>query len=57
MLQGLEAMGSERLWPAYRSVLKDRVQVLPVDIREAEHYARAGGCRGCIDVAAGAGIG
>ena len=50
-------MGSERLWRAYRSVLNDRVQVLPVDIREAEHYARAGGCRGCIDVAAGAGVG
>lgn len=40
MLQGLEAMGSERLWRRYRSVLKDRVQVLPVDIRVAEHYAR-----------------
>ena len=40
VLQGLEARGSDRLWRAYRSVLKDRVQVLPVDIRVAEHYAR-----------------
>ena len=40
VLQGLEAKDSDRLWRAYRSVLKDRVQVLPVDIRVAEHYAR-----------------
>ena len=40
VLQGLEAKGSDRLWRAYRSVLKDRVHVLPVDIRVAEHYAR-----------------
>ena len=40
VLQGLEAKGSDRLWRAYRSVLKDRVRVLPVDIRVAEHYAR-----------------
>ena len=40
VLQGLEAKGSDRLWRAYRSVLKDRVPVLPVDIRVAEHYAR-----------------
>ena len=40
VLQGLEAKGSERLWRAYRSVLKGRVHVLPVDIRVAEHYAR-----------------
>ena len=40
VLQGLAAKGSERLWRAYRSVLKGRVHVLPVDIRVAEHYAR-----------------
>ena len=40
VLQGLEAKGSERLWWAYRSVLKGRVHVLPVDVRVAEHYAR-----------------
>ena len=40
VLQGLEAKGSERLWQAYRSVLKGRVHVLPVDIRVAELYAR-----------------
>ncbi|MDE0027014.1 MAG: type II toxin-antitoxin system VapC family toxin [Spirochaetaceae bacterium] len=40
VLQGLEAKGSDRLWRAYRSVLKGRVNVLPVDVRVAEHYAR-----------------
>ena len=40
VLQGLEAKASDRLWRAYRAVLKDRVPVLPVDIRVAEHYAR-----------------
>ena len=40
MLQGLEAKGSDRLWRAYRSVLKGRMHVLPVDIRVAEQYAR-----------------
>ena len=40
VLQGLEAKGSDRLWRAYRSVLKGRMHVLPVDIRVAEHYAR-----------------
>ena len=57
VLQGLEAKGSDRLWRAYRSVLKDRVQVLPVDIRVAEHYAcvqaasaRAGRTRPAFDL-------
>ena len=40
VLQGLEAKGSDRLWRAYRSVLKGRVHVLPVDVRVAGHYAR-----------------
>ena len=40
VLQGLEAKRSDRLWRAYRSVLKGRVPVLPVDILVAEHYAR-----------------
>ena len=40
VLQGLVAKGSERLWQAYRSVLKGRVHVLPVDLRVAELYAR-----------------
>ena len=40
VLQGLEAKGSKRLWSAYRSVLKGRVRVLPVDAAVAERYAR-----------------
>ena len=40
VLQGLEAKGSERLWKAYRSVLRGRVRVLPVDVAVAERYAR-----------------
>ena len=40
VLQGLEAKGSDRLWGRYRSVLKGRMHVLPVDTRVAEHYAR-----------------
>ena len=40
VLQGLEAQGSDRLWRAYRSVLKGRVHVLPVDVRVAELYTR-----------------
>ena len=40
MLQSLVAKGSDRLWRAYRSVLKGRMHVLPVDIRVAEQYAR-----------------
>ena len=39
VLQGLEAKGSERLWRAYRAVLKGRLHVLPVDMRVAERYA------------------
>ena len=57
MLQGLEAKGSDRLWRAYRSVLKGRVHVLPVDIRVAEQYAhvqaastRAGRTRPAFDL-------
>ena len=40
VLQGLEAKGSDRLWREYRSVLKGRMHILPVDIRVAEQYAR-----------------
>ena len=40
VLQGLEAKGSERLWKAYRSVLRGCVRVLPVDVAVAERYAR-----------------
>ena len=40
VLQGLEAKRSDRLWQAYRSVLRGRVPVLPVDFRVAEQYAR-----------------
>ena len=39
VLQGLEAKRSDRLWRRYRSVLKGRMHVLPVDIRVAERYA------------------
>ena len=40
VLQGLEMKGSDRLWEAYRSVLRDRLPVLEVDRPVAESYAR-----------------
>ncbi len=40
LLVGLEKRGSERLWRAYRSLLRERLPVLPVDRPVAQAYAR-----------------
>lgn len=40
VLQGLESKNSDRLWAAYRAILKDRLPLLPVDRRVAEAYAK-----------------
>lgn len=39
VLQGLEMKGSERLWYAYKSILKDRIPIIPFDIKSAKIYA------------------
>jgi tRNA(fMet)-specific endonuclease VapC len=39
VLQGLEMKHSEKLWQAYRSILKDRLPLLPFDRNVAETYA------------------
>ena len=40
VLQGLETKGNERLWEMYRTILQDRLPILPVDRAVAEKYAR-----------------
>ena len=40
ILQGLELKNSEKLWQAYREILKERLPILPFDMRVAETYAR-----------------
>lgn len=40
LLQGLEAKNSDRLWTAYRAILKDRLLLLPVDGHVAATYAK-----------------
>ena len=40
LLQGLLWKNSERLWRAYRSVIKNKFPILPVDAGVAETYAR-----------------
>jgi len=39
VLQGLEMKNSKRLWEMYRSILRDRLPILPVDRAVAESYA------------------
>lgn len=40
ILQGLEAKGSRKLWNAYETILKNRLVLLPVDVKVAETYAQ-----------------
>lgn len=40
ILQGLELKQSEKLWQAYREILKDRIPILPFDMNIARIYAR-----------------
>lgn len=40
LLQGLEAKNSRKLWKAYESILKNRLIILPIDIKVAETYAK-----------------
>ncbi len=40
ILQGLEAKDSKKLWKAYETILKNRLPILPVDIKVAETYAQ-----------------
>lgn len=40
LLQGLEAKGSLKLWKAYESILKNRLVILPVDVKTAETYSK-----------------
>ncbi len=40
LLQGLEAKDSDRLWAAYRAILRGRLPLLPIDRRVVETYAR-----------------
>ena len=39
ILQGLELKNSEKLWQAYREILKDRLPILPFDMNVARTYA------------------
>ncbi len=39
VLQGLEMKQSEKLWNAYRSILKDRLPLLPFEKKIAQKYA------------------
>jgi predicted nucleic acid-binding protein len=40
ILQGLEMKQSEKLWHAYRDILKDRLPILPFDMRVAKTYTQ-----------------
>lgn len=40
LLQGLEAKNSRKLWKAYENILKNRLEILPVDVKIAETYAQ-----------------
>jgi predicted nucleic acid-binding protein len=40
ILQGLEMKQSEKLWQAYRLILKDRLPILPFDMKVARKYAQ-----------------
>ena len=40
ILQGLELKQSEKLWQAYREILKDRIPILPFDMNISKIYAR-----------------
>ena len=40
LLQGLEVKNSRKLWKAYESILKNRLVILPVDIKIAKTYAK-----------------
>ncbi len=39
ILQGLKAKNSQKLWSAYRDILKNRLVILPIDTKVAEVYA------------------
>jgi len=39
VLRGLEMKESERLWYAYKSILKDRIPIIPFNIKSAKIYA------------------